>query len=116
MFAMLSWSAGSAAVSRGARGPRRSAAVARPPDRGVMGRFCHIELLETIYEYLYLSDAPERAPHVHTRASLVLGFSHHSVQIYTEERYRNSILGVKQKGRKCEGPFNHATGRGYVKA
>ena len=34
----------------------------------------------------------------------------------TEERYRNGILGVKQKGRKCEGPFNHATGRGYVKA
>ena len=34
----------------------------------------------------------------------------------TEERYRNGILGVKQKGHKCEGPFNHATGRGYVKA
>ena len=34
----------------------------------------------------------------------------------TEERYRVTILGVRQRGRKCDGPFDHSTGKGWVKA
>ena len=34
----------------------------------------------------------------------------------TEERYRAAILGVKFKGRKRDGPLNHSTGRGWVRA
>ena len=33
----------------------------------------------------------------------------------TEERYRIGILGVRKKGRRRDGPFDHRTGRGYVK-
>ena len=34
----------------------------------------------------------------------------------TEEKYRLQILGVKARGRRCDGPLNHATGRGWVAA
>jgi hypothetical protein len=33
----------------------------------------------------------------------------------TEERYRIGILGVRAKGRRSQGPFDHLAGRGYVK-
>jgi hypothetical protein len=34
----------------------------------------------------------------------------------TEEPYRVLVLGCKKRGAKSQGPFNHYTGRGYVKA
>ena len=34
----------------------------------------------------------------------------------TEEALTRTILGVRARGRKRDGPFNHATGRGWVKA
>ena len=33
----------------------------------------------------------------------------------TEEEYRVMILGCAERGRKSDGPFNHETGRGWVK-
>ena len=34
----------------------------------------------------------------------------------TEEPYRVGILGCRRRGRKRDGPFKHATGKGWVKA
>ena len=34
----------------------------------------------------------------------------------TEEIYRRDVYGLKGRGRKRDGPFNHRTGRGWVKA
>ena len=34
----------------------------------------------------------------------------------TEEIYRREVYGLKGRGRKRDGPFNHRTGRGWVKA
>ena len=34
----------------------------------------------------------------------------------TEEFYRVSILGCRERGRKRDGPFNHETGHGWVQA
>jgi hypothetical protein len=34
----------------------------------------------------------------------------------TEEFYRREVFGLKGRGRERDGPFNHRTGRGWVKA
>ena len=64
---------------------------------------------------------PLKASYSAGRGSSSCGGNHASVGHLvgfgnTEEQYMSIVFGCKERGRRSEGPFDHGTGKGWVKA
>ena len=65
-----------------------------------------------------LDEIKNYSPYVRTR-SHAAGTTNNGARFLngnTEERLKMSVLGTRQRGLPTEPPFNHTTGRGYLKA